>query len=368
MNREEEIIRSPGYLSIVQKANEVQGCLAHLKTQMGHYRYSEKHRAYEDPLAVPNCFKSDLAKLLMSKAVRNLPFKTQVFSYADNSMVRNRRSHTDEVSAISIIVGEMLGLNTSLIEAATLGHDTGHVPLGHAGEHWMAQEMGRPEFCHEVMGPIIAQKIERGGRGHNLAFETMDAMQRHSGNRASADMTPEAWVLRYCDKFAYLFADANDFQRMGYCHFGKELSGLLDDFGQNQRTRVSRAQAELIVESSEMGKVSFEHSEFAQKFARLRKLMYEIYPRIAQQDVSGILGPVLEFLTRLNIGDPFLLLALMTDEEVRIISKTSMKDFSLLTRLGIGEILPHLETIGKIDMCDVGLDWYKTEPVRLETA
>ncbi len=67
--------------------------------------------------------------------------------------------------------------------------------------------------------------------------------------------------------------------------------------------------------------------------------------------------PVLEFLTMLNIGDPFLLLALMTDKDVAMLASEPMKDMQAFNRTAISEITPHLQTIGKIDLCDPDLNW-----------
>ncbi len=339
-----------------QKANSLCGCMAHIRTVSGRRRFPEGFEE-EEPFRVRDDFAADEAKLLSSKTLRLAERKTQVFTLPHNKLVRTRRTHTDEVIAISVIAAEMLGLNTGLVRAAAIGHDIGHVPFGHQGEEWMASRMGRPEFCHEVMGVIVAQKIERAGAGLNLTFQTLDAMHRHSGNRVSSGMTPEAWVLRYCDKVAYLFADYNDiFVRAKFARI-KELDDLVNEFGENQRQRSSTAIAALIVESSELKKVSFEQSEWGRKFQRIRTLMYGVYPRVTQQDVGSVLGPVLDFLQNLGHGDPFLLLALMTDEDVMSIASCQVKDFGCLTRTSAGEIIPHLEQIGRVDLCDLDLSW-----------
>lgn len=346
------------HVTIWEEADAQRDCLEHLKTHEGRRRHTFDIGTNEDPLLISDPFLADEAKLLSSKTVRQLAHKTQVFTFPKNTLVRTRRTHVDEVVAISVITADLLGLNTNLVRAAAIGHDVGHVPFGHAGEAWMAAHMGRHDFCHEVMGPIVTQKIERKGSGLNLTFETLDAMQRHSGKRASPTMTPEAWVLRYCDKIAYLFADYNDiFVRMQFPASNGELTTLVSEFGSNQRERVSTAIAALVIESATVGHVSFEHSTFGEKFQRIRELMYAVYPRITQQDVANTLGPVLDFLGNLQIGDPYLLLALMTDHDVVALATQPMKDISVLHGMAIMEIIPHLESIGHIDLCDPDLDW-----------
>ncbi len=339
--------------NVWEKADSLRGCLSNSKTTESRRRYSSD----EDHLAVRNLFVSDEAKLLSSKAFRVLGDKTQVFTFPRNPLIRNRQAHTMEVVACSIIASELLGLNTDLVRAAAIGHDIGHVPFGHQGGDWMVKAMGRPEFCHEIMAAIIAQKIERRGQGLNLTWHTLDAMMRHSGTTARAGMSQEAWTLRHTDKITYIFHDVNDIiERMRY-PVSQELRELVSIFGTNQRERVTIAIAGLVIESAECGHVSFEHSELGRKFNHLRTLMYEVYVHVTQQNVRNTMEPVLEFLTMLNIGDPFLLLALMTDKDVAMLASEPMKDMQAFNRTAISEIAPHLQIIGKIDLCDPDLDW-----------
>ncbi|MDO8536795.1 MAG: HD domain-containing protein [bacterium] len=339
--------------SVWKKADSLSGCLAHLRLTETRRRYAKD----EDPLAVKNLFVSDEAKIKSSKAFRVMRDKTQVFSFPQNALLRNRQSHVMEVAAVSVIASELLGLNTDLVRAAACGHDIGHVPFGHRGEAWMAKAMGRPEFCHEVMGPIIAQKIERKGRGLNLTWHTLDAMMRHSGKRAEATMSQEAWVLRHTDKFAYIFHDVNDI--LGRMRFpaSQELRELIDYFGNTQRERTTTAIAGLVVESAECGRVSFEHSELGKKFNHLRSLMYEVYPRVTQQNVERTMEPLLEFLTMINIADPFLLLALMTDKDAVYMATQPMPNIETFNRTAVAEIAPYLARIGPVDLCDPDLGW-----------
>lgn len=339
--------------TIWKKADSLRRCLAHFKMK-------ESRRCYpsdEDPLDVENLFISDEAKLLCSKAYRLMRDKTQVFTFPRTSLIRNRQTHVMEVVAVSVVASELLGLNTDLVRAAAIGHDIGHVPFGHQGEAWLAKAMDCPNFCHEIMGPIIAQKIERKGRGLNLTWHTMQAMMRHSGKTECPNMSQEAWTLRHTDKFAYIFHDINDIVgRMKY-PVRDEVLAIADLFGSTQRERTTTAIASLVVESAECGFVSFEKSELAQKFQRLRQLMYEVYVHVTQQNVERVMRPVLDFLHMIDIGDPFLLLALMTDKDVADLAKESMPDMQAFNRTTISEITPYLQQIGKIDLCDPSLDW-----------
>lgn len=338
--------------AVWEKADSLRGCLSSTRTTVSRRR----HATDEDPLLVENLFVSDEAKIAESKAHRVLSEKTQVFSFTETPIIRKRSTHVDEVRACSAITSELLGLNTDLVRASAEGHDIGHGPFGHQGEAWIAKAMGRP-FCHEVMGVIVAQKVERKGKGLNLTWHTLEAMLCHSGERARPEMSPEAWVLRYADKFAYLFADWNDIVgRMKY-PAPRELRDLMDSFGDTQRARTTTAIAGLVIETAEKGRVSFDESDLGRRFQRIRKLMYEIYPRVTQQNVGKILEPVLECLTRMAIADPFLILALMTDRDAKIMSETTMPDMQVFKRTAVSEIADHLSEIGEIDLCDPGLEW-----------
>jgi dGTPase len=335
------------------EAERLRGCLSHLKTITGRRRHPER----EEPFEMQDPFVGDEDKLYASKTYRALALKTQVFTLPATHLVRSRLQHVMEVVGTTALASEMLGLNTSLARAAAIGHDVGHVPFGHQGESCMARMMGKKHFCHEVMGPIVTQRIERKGLGLNLTFETLEAMMRHSGNTAREGMSQEAWVLRHTDKITYLFHDYNDIVIRAKYPIPLELQALFEDFGHDQRARRTTAICALVVESHELGKVSFEHSEWAQKFNRLRMLMYSIYPKVTQQNVLATMEPTLEFLTQLGLGDPFLLLALLTDREVETIAGSPMKDMNLFNRLGISEIAPYLDTIGPVDLCNPDLDW-----------
>lgn len=325
-----------------------------MKTTSGRRRYNKDT---EDPLRVSNPFISDEAKLLCGKAFRLLEHKTQVATLPQNPLIRNRKTHTLEVVACAMIAADMLGLNVDLARSIAVGHDIGHTPFGHQGETFLKEIMGRKEFCHEKMGPIIAQKIERRGRGLNLTHETLEGMMCHSGNTAHASMTPEAWVIRYVDKFSYIFADYNDVVTRMRFPVPKELCTFMDEFGSSQRERTTTAIAGLVIESSEYHRVSFEYSELAVKFHRLRELMYDLYPRVTQQNTRWALEPLLEYLSELKVGDPFLLLALMTDRDAVFLASQHMKNVTHLQQTALSELIPYLDDIGPIDLCDPGLDW-----------
>jgi dGTPase len=334
-----------------QEARRLRGCLVDLKTTTSRRR----HPVDEDPFEI-DPFVSDEAKLLSSKTIRLMSDKTQVFTTPDIPLVRTRHTHVMEVVANSVVASDMLGLNTNLIRAASWGHDIGHVPFGHQGEAWMAETMSLP-FCHEVMGVVIAQKIERKGRGLNLTHEVLNAMMSHSGTMSQHAETEEARLLSFTDKIAYIFADLNDIGVRARYPLPEEIVKLANEFGSNQRERGSTAISALVVESNEIGHVSFEHSEFARKFKELRTRMYKVYIHVTQQNVARMMEPMIEYLEMLGLFDPYLLLAIMTDREVTEVLAHFMKDARVFSKLALSEIVPHLQKIGPIDLCDADMDW-----------
>ena len=62
-------------------------------------------------------------------------------------------------------------------------------------------------------------------------------------------------------------------------------------------------------------------------------------------------------LEELKIGDPFLILARMTDQDVEYLASTPVRDMQAFNQTSVCEIVPYLPEIGKVDMCDPDLDW-----------
>ncbi|MDR3558486.1 MAG: HD domain-containing protein [Candidatus Pacebacteria bacterium] len=335
---------------------EIRGALAHLQTsEEAAYRRREDD---EDFLYASNPFVDDMNRILSSKAFRRLSKKTQVVSFPTNPHIRDRMSHTTEVVACATVISDILGLNIHLTQAIAFGHDTGHVPMGHAGEAFLAERSGRP-FSHEVMGVVVAQKIERHMRGLNLTHQVLDGMFRHSGKNFSPTMSPEAMVVRIADKVAYLFADYNDFARMGH-PLGDELKSLVESFGANQRNRVAETVSAICCESAQKGRVEFADCDAAKRFDRLRSLMYEVYPRITAQDPRRILEPIYDFLEKMNVADPLLLISLMTDQDVGYLAGQFLINTYHIKQTGAGEALDYIKGL-TVDYCDPDLDWCSIE-------
>jgi len=156
---------------LLNKLMDVRGCLAHLATK----DEAARRRCGPDEDAdgiwfgmIPS-FQLDVMKVSHSKALRRLGRKTQVVSLPTNAHTRTRGSHVVEVGGTGVLLWP-LGLNQDLLYASALAHDMGQVAFGHYGEEFLTKKSGK-KFRHEIFGVILAQKIERRGRGLNLTHQ-----------------------------------------------------------------------------------------------------------------------------------------------------------------------------------------------------
>ncbi|MBR6094306.1 MAG: HD domain-containing protein [Lachnospiraceae bacterium] len=187
-----------------------------------------------------------------TEKIMHVPFysrymdKTQVFSLVKNDDVCRRALHVQLVSRIARNIGSMLGLNTDLIEAISLGHDIGHTPFGHAGEKKLSElyhaETGR-YFNHNIHSARVLDEIF----ALNLSLQTLDGIICHNGEMEARRYEPEAYndfakfdakmescyldskanatlipntlegcVMRISDIIAYLGKDRQDAIRLGF--------------------------------------------------------------------------------------------------------------------------------------------------------
>jgi dGTPase len=128
--------------------------------------------------------------VLHSPYYNRLSDKTQVFSLFKNDDLTRRSLHVQLVSRIARSIGAVLGLNTDLIEAIALGHDIGHTPFGHAGEHFLSalyhMHTGR-YFDHNVHSVRALDGIFR----HNLSIQTLSGILCHNGEFEQQEYRPQ---------------------------------------------------------------------------------------------------------------------------------------------------------------------------------
>ena len=146
-----------------------------------------------------------------------------MFIAPEGDHYRTRLTHTLEVSAIARTVARALALNEDLVEAVAMGHDLGHAPFGHAGEHALdelLQERFGRRFQHNVQSRRVVEVLERDGAGLNLTREVRDGIEHHTGRRPPADAGgPDRAPV---DRIAYVNHDIEDAIRAGVLR-GEEL-------------------------------------------------------------------------------------------------------------------------------------------------
>jgi dGTPase len=265
-------------------------------------------------------FEIDTGKILQSKTFRREHNKTQVVYSPENPDVRTRSSHTYEVVTHSAWVCQILGLNDKLASAIAWGHDLGHGPTGHLFEK-IAKEYG-VDFLHEVNSVLSAVYYERSGRGLNLTRHTLEGILTHSSssNPFNIEKNNEDKVVMYCDKTAYVFSDINDLKKRFNAMDPDDLKMIRSYFPGEQRDQVNACILSLVKESSEKGYVSFEESETAQNFKKVKKLMYDKYylqfDHFALETMLKADIDCLKNMKELEDHDAIILASQMTDEEV----------------------------------------------------
>ena len=135
--------------------------------------------------------------------------KTQVFSFKENDNIQTRIVHVLLVSKISRTIGRALNLNEDLIEAISLAHDIGHIPLGHVGEKILnkisIKELNET-FMHNIEGVRNYLYLEQDGKGANLTIQVLDGILCHNGEILSnvyqpVKKTPEEFLKNYHDAY-----------------------------------------------------------------------------------------------------------------------------------------------------------------------
>lgn len=185
-------------------------------------------------------FWRDYNRLLHSKAYRRLKHKTQVFHATSNDHICTRIEHVNHVASVSYTICDYLGLNTELALAISTGHDIGHAPFGHDGEHILsdlAKNSYGGIFWHEKNSLHFADSIEllqnQEGIFSNLAltYAVRDGLISHCGEVDEKSLHPrsevidlktitkpneyspftwEAGVVKISDKISYLGRDIED--------------------------------------------------------------------------------------------------------------------------------------------------------------
>ena len=204
-------------------------------------------------------FERDRARVLHSAALRRLAAKTQVVRATSADFPRTRLTHSLECAQIGRELGQEIGCDPDLVDAACLAHDIGHSPFGHNGEaalNELAAAIGGFEGNAQTLRLLTRLEPKTEGAGLNLTRATLDATLKYPwfgepGTKFGAyaedaevfgwirqgapDRRPclEAQVMDWADDVAYSVHDMEDGFHAGLITF-KNLKS------QTERAEVSR--------------------------------------------------------------------------------------------------------------------------------
>jgi dGTPase len=185
---------------------------------MGHtgrvaYGSHETERWAAEPPKRPDRsdFKRDRARVLHSSALRRLAAKTQVVRAGSSDFPRTRLTHSLECAQIGRELGEVLGCDPDLVDAACLAHDLGHPPFGHNGEAALAllADPGGPLACGGFEGNAQSLRLltrlepKVPGAGLNLTRATLDAALKYPWLYDPAPAAPAKYGAYQSDRAAF---------------------------------------------------------------------------------------------------------------------------------------------------------------------
>lgn len=265
-------------------------------------------------------FFHDCDRIIYSLSYSRYIDKTQVFSYESNDHVSHRMIHVQFVSKIARTIGRMLKLNEDLIEAAALGHDLGHTPLGHLGESILnkisLEELGE-YFMHNLQSVRVLMNIDKDGEGSNISVQVLDAIMCHNGEelerkyqprkKTSEDflkeyqasykdkhlarhiepMTLEGCVVRIADVIGYIGRDIEDAIQVGIITREDLPDEIVKVLGDNNSKIINTIVLDIIENSYGKNYIALS-DEVYEALEKLKAFNYEkIYYRVnTNQDIK----------------------------------------------------------------------------------
>lgn len=262
----------------------------------------------------------DIDKIIYSLSYIRYIDKTQVFSNNENDMISKRIIHVQMVSKIARTIGRALNLNEDLIEAASLGHDLGHVPFGHTGEkilNELSLKYNEGYFAHNVQSVRTLMDLENTGLGNNVSLQVLDAILCHNGEmleniyyptkknkedffseyqesyknveslKKIRPMTLEGCVVRISDIIAYIGKDIEDAIRLGIIKKDEIPQNIKVTLGSDNSTIVTTIVNDIITNSLDKNYIKLSEKIF-NSLKELIKFNYEkIYQKAnTQKDIE----------------------------------------------------------------------------------
>ena len=220
---------------------------------------------------IRTCYQRDRDRILHCKAFRRMKDKTQVFMSPKGDHYRTRLTHTLEVSQTARTIAKALELNETLTEAIALGHDLGHTPFGHAGEH-VLNKLCSDGFKHYDQSIRVVEVLEKNEEGLNLTYEVKDGIRNHS--TANMPSTLEGKIVRLADKIAYINHDIDDAIRGKVLREEDLPREYTDVLGHTIRERINTMIRGIIIASMDQDDILMEENVF-RAMKGLRRFMFQ---------------------------------------------------------------------------------------------
>ena len=255
-------------------------------------------------------FERDRDRIMYSKSFRRLEGKTQVFVSGYDDHVRNRLTHTLEVSQIARTIAKALNLNEYLAEAIALGHDLGHTPFGHIGERTLNYIMSNCDkireievddsnrgFKHNYQGVRVVRELENYDRkqtGLNLTKYTMWGILNHSKLEYPdcKEHNKKNCTLRYknkgacCNNYKFSLSFYDEYKEL---LSNKDLTveglivGLADEIAQRHHDIEDALESEILEFKGLCEKIkeiyNIDDSEYKDKFEKVESIESKDYQR-----------------------------------------------------------------------------------------
>lgn len=245
-------------------------------------------RTIEKDMPIRGHYFRDQTAIIHSMPFRRLKHKTQVFLAPQNDHVCTRIEHVMHVATIAKSI--CLGLNSygwnldaDMAFAIGLGHDLGHAPFGHEGEHFLNERLGGGNaFVHEINSYRIVEYLANNGKGLNLTYGVKDGIISHNGesfeqyllpddkekdldkinNRKIKPSSYEGCIVRFSDKIAYLGRDIEDAITAGFIQRDEIPLLVRDGIGENNSQIIDKLVNDVITHSKASEKIGFSDNIF----------------------------------------------------------------------------------------------------------
>lgn len=267
-------------------------------------------RLKDEEVDIRPAFFRDVDRIIHNISYTRYIDKTQVFSFRDNDHISHRVVHVQLVSKIARTIGRCLGLNEDLIEAIALGHDIGHVPIGHIGES-ILNDISKKElneyFMHNVQSVRTYMNIDNNGNGENLTVQVLDGILCHNGevlnniyepiftktkedflkeyndcytvletSKKIRPMTLEGCVVRISDVIAYIGRDVEDAIQLGVINRSDIPEDVTKVLGNNNREIVNNIILDIIENS------------YGKPYIKLSESIYEAIDKLKDFNYKNI--------------------------------------------------------------------------------